>query len=110
MSEPIRDDIPAEKDYIEEVKAELELSKKHTRFGAGSERLRRLRRQIHIMQENKASDPEKYKGFNERRVAAYIRMRDLEHAFYELAGIVEDIEAELVTRWNEEDEEDIFDV
>ena len=52
MSEPIRDDIPVEKDYVDEIKAELELAKKHKRFGSGYLRLRRLRKQISDMQAN----------------------------------------------------------
>ena len=102
------DDIPIERDYIDEVKSELSYTKNFRKAGSSVNLRQRLRNQISNMIKNKISDPKKYQGLNQDRVNTYRRMRDLEYEFIQLSEDVQDIEQDLIESWQTEDEEDIF--
>ena len=102
------DDIPIERDYIDEVKSELSYTKKFRKMGSSVNLRRRIRKQISNLINNKISDPKKYQRLNQDRAAKYRKMRDLEYEFMQLSEDVQDIEQDLIESWKTEDEEDIF--
>lgn len=112
MSETIRDDIPQPKDYVDELKSQLKDAKNFSFYREnGVEMRQRLRKKISDMQDNKASDPDKYQKLSEKRINAYKEMRELEYKYQELYDEIIEAEDELEKRWQPEEEvEDIFDV
>ena len=108
MKKSIREDIPVYEDYLDDMKSELRYAQNFRKPRFSSNLIRRIRRKIYALMDNKKYDPDKYDALSKERSDTYKELRDIEYKFQELSDKVIEIETELTERWQPEDEEDIF--
>ena len=99
------DDIPISRDYIDDVRGELEYVKGFRHKNIKDKN--RIRDQISNLNKNKSENPEEYDKLNQRRCQIYRKMRDMEYELEQLYQESYDIQTKLTTGWTERELEEL---